>query len=61
MRKTVSSKIEIKVAGCIATFADFMNFYEVGVIRCGTSKSLQIMAEKTLYFKQKDCSNRGNI
>lgn len=45
MRKAVSSKLEIKIAGCIATFADFMKFYEVGVIRCGTSKSLQIMAE----------------
>lgn len=45
MRKAVSSKVGIKVVGSIAAFADLMKFYKMGVTRCGTSKSLQIMAE----------------
>lgn len=45
MRKSVSPKVQVKVAGGVKTFKDFMAFYEAGATRCGTSNSLKIMAE----------------
>lgn len=45
MRKSVGPKVQVKVAGGVRTFKDFMAFYEAGATRCGTSSSLKIMAE----------------
>jgi len=45
MRKSVSPKVQVKVAGGVRSFKDFMAFYQAGATRCGTSNSLKIMAE----------------
>jgi deoxyribose-phosphate aldolase len=45
MRKSVSNNVEVKVAGGVSSFEAFMQFYNAGATRFGTSKSLKIMNE----------------
>lgn len=49
MRQSVSPAVAVKVAGGVTTLKDMLNFLEAGATRCGTSKSLKIMAEYEAY------------
>jgi len=54
MKKSVSDKVQVKVAGGVYTLKDFMMYYEAGATRCGTSKGVKIMSEYEDYIsKQK--------